>query len=51
MSTTGGSDCLGGCAITIMQGMTVGELPVIRFRKPPLKIQAMTASASQTNTN
>ena len=51
MPMLGGGDCLGGCIGKMIAGMTVTEFPFIRFRKPPLKIQAMTASASQTNTN
>ncbi len=50
MPMIGGGDCIGGCIVKMMPGMTVAEFPFIRFRKPPLKIQAMASSASQTNT-
>ena len=48
MPMIGAGDCIGGCIVKMMAGMTVAEFPFIRFRKPPLKIQAMANSASQT---
>ena len=40
MPMIGGGDCIGGCIVKMIAGMTVAEFPFIRFRKPPLKIQA-----------
>ncbi len=50
MPMIGDGDCIDGCIVKIMAGMTVTEFPFIRFRKPPLNIQPMASSASQTNT-
>jgi hypothetical protein len=48
MPMIGGGGCIGGCIVKMIPGMIVAEFPFIRFRRPPLKIQAMTSSASQT---
>jgi hypothetical protein len=50
MPMIGGGDFIGGCIVKMILGTTVTEFPFIRFRKPPLKIQAMASNASQTST-
>ena len=47
----GGGGWLVGCIVMMMPGTTVAEFPCGRLRrKPPPNIQAITSSASQTNT-
>ncbi len=42
MQMIGGGDCVGGCIVKMMEGMTVTELACGRFRRrPPLNIQPM----------
>jgi len=47
MPMIGGGDCIGGCIVKMMAGMTVTEFSFSRFLKPPLKIQAMASSAAR----
>jgi hypothetical protein len=49
MPMIGGGDCGGGCIVKMMPGTTVAPFPFIRFRNPPLNIQPMASSASQTD--
>ena len=51
MPMIGGGGWLGGRIVKMMPGIIVAEFTCGRFRrKPPLNIQAITSSASRTNT-